>query len=494
MRKGRCSMSENVVVKKRRRIRHRGRAEQVWIYLGKQLRFFINESDWKVLPMAAVIAALVAMVIRNKFFVNMEGGLIGSFALCCVAIWNGCFNSIQAVCRERAIIKREHRSGMHISSYVVAHMIYQFLLCAAQTVVTMYVLKLVGVKFPNEGSLVTGWMILDIGLSMFLISYASDMLSLFISSICHTTTSAMTIMPFVLIFQLVFSGGIIPLPAWSQSLSKLTISNYGVKAIASQSGYNEMPMETGWKTLVSMRDKEFATTVTVGQILDALGSPAMDKYRDQVVLRSVTVGEVTEMLNSADETLRLREKEIVHPVTLREVLTYVQGSSAMEGLREKKIPLLGNMGITFGDAVDKVLGSEEMQSVLDEGVRTTVSFGKVLDILQADGFAEENGDVVLNQPVTLGQIIDLLRNNEVIQGKRDFSFDIRLSVGDILEIAGEERVKELVMTKTADAARKPEYDRTLRNIAENWIWLGIFIFLFAAMATISLELIDKDKR
>ena len=56
-----------------RRIRHRGRGSQILIYLGKQFRFFINESDWKVLPMAAVIAGLVGMVIRRRFFINMEG-------------------------------------------------------------------------------------------------------------------------------------------------------------------------------------------------------------------------------------------------------------------------------------------------------------------------------------------------------------------------------------------------------------------------------------
>ena len=58
-------MSEinTTAVKKTRRVRHTGRGSQVRIYLGKQLRFFINENDWKVLPMAAVIAALVAMVI-----------------------------------------------------------------------------------------------------------------------------------------------------------------------------------------------------------------------------------------------------------------------------------------------------------------------------------------------------------------------------------------------------------------------------------------------
>ena len=43
----------------RRKIRHRGRTSQIPIYLGKQFRFFLYQSDWKVLPMAAVIAALV---------------------------------------------------------------------------------------------------------------------------------------------------------------------------------------------------------------------------------------------------------------------------------------------------------------------------------------------------------------------------------------------------------------------------------------------------
>ena len=68
---------------------------------------------------AALIAGLVGMVIRKRFFINMEGTLMGSFAMVCVCIWNGCFNSIQVICRERDVIKREHRSGMHISSILL---------------------------------------------------------------------------------------------------------------------------------------------------------------------------------------------------------------------------------------------------------------------------------------------------------------------------------------------------------------------------------------
>ena len=388
------------------RIRHTGRASQVMIYLGKQFRFFINESDWKVLPMAAVIAGLVAMVIRNKFFVNMEGSLIGAFALTCVAIWNGCFNSIQAVCRERAIIKREHRSGMHITAYVTAHMIYQFLLCLAQTALTMFVLRQLGVKIPKEGY-ITRWMIVDIGTTMLLITYAADMMSLFLSSISRTTTGAMTVMPFILIFQLVFSGGIIPLPEWSRPLSNFTISNYGIRALAAQSGYNDLPMTSVWNTVAGMRDSEIGGTVTVGELQEFMDSPALQKYRDEVVIPSYTVGEAEELLDTKVKT-----------------------------------------------------GSDEQ----------------------------------LNEPVTGGEIMDFIKNSEALKEKKDQTITVNMTVGELLEIFGEQNVKKFVQEKTAEAAFKPEYELTGGNLAINWMALCVFIVGFALLATIALELIDKDKR
>ena len=302
-------MSDTAKTRRFRRVHHTGRTSQVWIYLGKQLRFFVNQSDWKVLPMAAIIAGLVGMVIRKRFYVSMEGDLISAFALTCVAIWNGCFNSIQSVCRERAIIKREHRSGMHISAYVTAHMIYQFFLCAAQTVLTMFVLRQLSVPIPRlSGGTITPWAICDLGITMFLITYAADMMSLFLSSISRTTTGAMTLMPFILIFQLVFSGGVIPLPEWSRPLSNFTISNYGIKAIAAESGYNELPMNAVWTTLSDMKNTEVGGSVSVGDILDKLDNPALEKKRTDVIVKSYTAAELAQLL--ADPSLGLRDRKI----------------------------------------------------------------------------------------------------------------------------------------------------------------------------------------
>ena len=42
-------MAENTAVRK---IRHRGRLEQVGIYFTKLLRLFVYQNDWKLLPMS----------------------------------------------------------------------------------------------------------------------------------------------------------------------------------------------------------------------------------------------------------------------------------------------------------------------------------------------------------------------------------------------------------------------------------------------------------
>ena len=81
-------------------LRHKGRLAQLGIYLGKFLRMFVYQNDWKVIPIGAVIAGAVTFVVGQNLFVTQEGTLMGAFALVCVCIWNGFFNSIPLVCRE----------------------------------------------------------------------------------------------------------------------------------------------------------------------------------------------------------------------------------------------------------------------------------------------------------------------------------------------------------------------------------------------------------
>ena len=235
---------------------HRGRLAQTGIYFGKSLRMFVYQSDWKVLPMAAIISAAVVFVVGGNLFVTQEGTVTGSFALVCVCIWNGFFNSIQVVCRERAIVKREHRAGLHMSAYVASHMLYQLLLCVAQVIIMLIICRIAEVKLPAQG-IITPWGVVDLGITLLLVTYASDMMALAISCIVRTTTTAMTVMPFMLIFQLLLSGSFFSLSGFAAKLTVLTVSSWGLNSVCAIGRYNEEGMVTLWNTLFKFRNIEF---------------------------------------------------------------------------------------------------------------------------------------------------------------------------------------------------------------------------------------------
>ena len=90
--------------------------------------------------------------------------------------------------------------------------------------------------------------------------------------------------------------------------------------------------------------------------------------------------------------------------------------------------------------------------------------------------------------------MDFLKNNEALQAQRDREFTFKTSIGDLLELFGEENVKQLIQEKTAAASHNADYERSVENVAVNWIMLFLFVLVFAALATIFLEFIDKDKR
>ena len=54
----------------------------------------------------------------------------------------------------------------------------------------------------------------------------------------------MTVMPFMLIFQLVFSGGAFTLSGPAAILTKITISNYGLVALCAQGNYNSLKRDS----------------------------------------------------------------------------------------------------------------------------------------------------------------------------------------------------------------------------------------------------------
>ncbi len=261
--------------------RYTGHIGQTFIYLAKLCRLFIFRNDWKVLPMAAVIAGMVSMVVGKGLFLTMEGTLQGAFALSCVCIWNGFFNSIQVICRERPVIKREHRAGLHMTSYVSAHLIFQMLLSSAQSAITITVCYFSGVRFPESGLLdpTPNSFILELFITLFLITYSSDILALMISAIVHTTTTAMTVMPFMLIVQLVFAG-YFSIPEALKDVTDTMISKWGTQGLCSLARYNDLPAVLIWNRMAASGNMSFGGIIKLSDVMGLIEEKGL---RDRIL-------------------------------------------------------------------------------------------------------------------------------------------------------------------------------------------------------------------
>ena len=219
--------------------KHTSRFQQMKIYFGRNRRGFFNDKGWKLLISVVLITILICSVTGESMFRDHDQTKSGAFALVCASIWIGIFNSIRVICREREILKREHRTGLHMSSYVVARWLFEACLCAAEVVpVTVIVWFVNREHFIEQGIILPP--LIELYISFFLITFSADALALVISAVVKDENTAMTVMPFALIIQLIMSGMVFELKGIPEKVSTLTISRWGLNAICTSADVNAM--------------------------------------------------------------------------------------------------------------------------------------------------------------------------------------------------------------------------------------------------------------
>ena len=202
---------------------------QVKVYVGKCFRLFVNEKQWKNFVTTLILMGIISLVTGKEMFSSFQDTKYGVFTIICGCVWVGLFNSIQSICRERPIIKREHRTGLKLSAYITAHAIYEAFLCAIEALIILLVLYAKdGERIDGDGLVFTPFF--DLYFTFFLVIFGSDAIAVFVSSLVRKENTAMTIMPFVLIVQLVMSGAIFHLEGAMETFSNVTVSKWGLDA------------------------------------------------------------------------------------------------------------------------------------------------------------------------------------------------------------------------------------------------------------------------
>lgn len=210
---------------------------QIKIYTRKFFRTLKKESLISIIT-GIVITLIVMAVTKKNMFETFEGTKSGLFSLICVCIWIGIFNSIQLVCREKNdIVKDELDKSLKATSYMAAHYIYQFILCAIQSIIVFAIFMLFMLS-EDKG---------DIGnplaylITIFLVMYASDAMSFVLSSVVPNPIVAMTFMPLLLLIQLVMAGVLFELGDFSEIVAEITVSKWGMSAFGIIGSITDLP-------------------------------------------------------------------------------------------------------------------------------------------------------------------------------------------------------------------------------------------------------------
>lgn len=184
-------------------------------------------------PLIAYLFSFVTVENTFQSYFNAQSML---FCLTCAGIWVGLMNSIQEVCKERNIVRREYMSDVRLSAYMCSKLAVQTLLAIFQCGLMLAVFALT-IGQPEKGVLFSNSLI-EMMITLVLITVSSASLGLLVSSLVKNTDRAMVFAPIILIPQLLFSGILFKLEGVTEIISWICVSRWGMQAFSNIANLN----------------------------------------------------------------------------------------------------------------------------------------------------------------------------------------------------------------------------------------------------------------
>jgi len=180
-----------------------------------------------------VAVALLTALVAHKPFTWSGYGSAPTFVFGCAAVWFGMINAVRELVKERTIWRREALAGGNSISYIASKVCVLAGLAAAQTIAALLVLRLTPIHLPPTSPIATSFV--SIGITLWLANIAGMGIGLFVSALAPSSDRAMSIIPYLLITQLVLCGVLFSLGAVTP-LSWLMPARWSVSAIGGIAG------------------------------------------------------------------------------------------------------------------------------------------------------------------------------------------------------------------------------------------------------------------
>lgn len=188
-----------------------------------------------LLVQAPIIAAILVGLTRTNIFVQhtlLDEGDVQTplFVMVMAAIWFGTLNAAREIVKEAPVYRRERSFNLGLGPYILSKVFVLGLLCLVQSFLLLFI---VGLKsgYPSRGILLSPF--LELYVSLALTSLGGLTMGLLVSSLAPNTDRAMSMVPVLLIVQIIFAGNIFKLNGVATWVSYLMLARWGMVALGS---------------------------------------------------------------------------------------------------------------------------------------------------------------------------------------------------------------------------------------------------------------------
>ena len=166
------------------------------------------------------------------------------FVILVGATWLGANNAIREIARELPMLRRDRAAGLSLSAYVTSKALVLGILTVGQAVV-LVALATARQQGPSD-AVVLGWPTGELMVVVAMAGLAAMALALFVSAVAGSAERATSILPVVLILQLVLGAGVV-LPEIVdkpvlRELSLVSSTQWGIAGAASTVDLNELQL------------------------------------------------------------------------------------------------------------------------------------------------------------------------------------------------------------------------------------------------------------
>lgn len=214
----------------------------------KKIMIFMSRQDsiskrniFETIGSTLLVYSIVAYATKDNVCVIFESTKSCVFSMCIASVWCGLCSTISLYSTEKNHIFPFIQDGLlRPGTYLLGTLVIQTFISVIQAVIGTIIFT-TSFDYSREGIVL--WNAdMDILLTLFLIIESSATLGLFLGMLISDIKSAMSILPLVLIVQMLFSKGIFELKGRLDIISEYVIARFGIASLGSILDINQYPI------------------------------------------------------------------------------------------------------------------------------------------------------------------------------------------------------------------------------------------------------------